>query len=103
MTMKADNMFLPVHCEKAEDLLDEMTPHRGRLWERWQKYGIGPRDWIFRGVFDADLPLRPSAFREDVFAPFIPGQVTFTPRKPIEQRNYEDHVLTWFCTHADRT
>ncbi len=28
-----------VHCEKAEELLDEMTPQPGRLWEHGRSTG----------------------------------------------------------------
>ena len=94
-------MIAEVHCETAEALLDELDPLHGRLWERFRKVGEERRNWIFRGVWDAALPLRPSAFRDNAFSPFIPGQVTRPVTDAKEQRNLEDSILVKFCTHAD--
>ncbi len=62
---------------------------------------MNPPDMIFRGVRDADLPLRPSAFRGNVFAPFIHGQVERPIDDGAEQREHEDSVVMEFCSIAD--
>ena len=99
--MKADDVIAEVPCKTAEDFLNELNPLHGRAWARSRRIGWDPPALIFRGQRDATLPLRPAAFREDAFAPFIPGQVSLPMNDGTDQRNHEDSVVMEFCTHAD--
>ena len=97
-----DLMKEEIPCHTAEELLREMSPTTGRLWADGRDRGLGEREWMFRGLPQADFALRPSAFRKDAFAPFRPGQHQFLIQTAKEQRDIEDHILTQFCTNADR-
>jgi hypothetical protein len=94
-------MMKVVACETAEAFLDEMSATRGQLWAKRRKLMAAPGDWIFRGVARADYPLRPSAFRENAFAPFAPGQKVLPIPTAAEQRAREDALLVKFCSEAD--
>lgn len=104
-------IFDEVPCETADDLLKELSPTYGRLWEGNRLAHFTGRDWMFRGVRSASWGLCPSAFRGDPFPRFFLG----VPEDPsdnsgpvpedvtaIEQRNKEDVVVTTFCSEADR-
>ena len=96
------DMKKEIQCETAEDLLREMSPATGHLWASNRDSMFSQREWIFRGLSDADFPLRPSAFRKEAFTPFIPGQVERSVDTAKEQRDLEDAFLVQFCTAADR-
>jgi FRG domain len=99
--MRPENVIAEIPCETAEDLLREMSPSAGRVWAS-SRSGLTQREWIFRGVPDANFELRPSAFRAQAFTSFIPGQVERRIDDANEQRGMEDSFLTQFCTEADR-
>jgi hypothetical protein len=99
--MTPEDMKKEFPCETAEDLLREMSPSTGRLWAS-SRDGRTEREWIFRGIPDANFELRPSAFRRKAFTSFIPGQVERRIDDADEQRGMEDCFLTQFCTEADR-
>src|ERR1017187_115434 len=100
--MKPDEMMEEVACGTAEELLHEMSPTTGRLWASSRESGFTEREWMFRGVSDATYLLRPSAFRQNAFARFIPGQVEYRVSNAKEQRDVEDRILVQFCSEADR-
>ena len=100
--MTPDDVMEIVPCESAAALVDEMSPTRGRLWASNRRSLFSGREWIFRGAprSDYDHPLRPSAFREDAFAPFIPFQASRMALSGKEQRDLEDHFVQ-YCSEAD--
>jgi hypothetical protein len=100
--MKREEMKTAVDCATAEDLLREMSPATGTLWEKSRRSPFWAREWVFRGVSDANYRLQPSAFRRDAFVSFIPGQISRRVDDPKVQRQLEDSFLTEFCTEADR-
>jgi hypothetical protein len=62
------DLFKTVHCETAEKLLNELTPHAsGELWKRHDNML-----WLFRGQREAAWALTPAARRPDAFLPFNP-------------------------------
>jgi FRG domain len=100
--MKRERVFGHKDCTTATELLDELDPARGRLWQRNRDSLSSDPGWIFRGVWDATTPLRPAAFRETAFVPFYPAAGDVLPIDSGEkQRNWEDRVLVNFCTEAD--
>ena len=76
--MNPDAMIETVECATAEEFLDQMNPVRGRVWERSRESIFTEEMWIFRGVPCASYLLRPSAFRDDTFVPFIAAQMKRT-------------------------
>lgn len=100
--MKPEEMIREIACDTAEELLHQMSPLTGQLWETSRARPFEDREWIFRGVADAAYPLRPSAFRKNVFASFIPGQVERSVNDGDEQRALEDWFIGQFCTEADK-
>lgn len=95
-------MITTVECATAEEFLDEMNPMRGRVWKRTRESMSSQETWVFRGVPCASYHLRPSAFRDNAFAPFIAAQLT----RPVEQdareqRRLELEVILDFCTQVD--
>ncbi len=100
--MKQAKMFGDRHCSTADELLAELDPARGHLWQRNRDSLYSNRAWIFRGVWDARKPLQPSAFREGAFLPFQPpGLDPPLISSGADQRAWEDQVLVNFCTEAD--
>ena len=79
----ADDLFERMDLSTAEQLLDELTPHRGeKLWERDRN-----QDWIFRGQEEAIWSLKPSAQRTkqgttDVYDAFLPLLFKITRGSP---------------------
>ena len=67
--MKRERMFGRKDCTTANELLDELDPARGHLWQRNRDSLFSDRAWIFRGVWDATKPLRPSAWGTQLTAP----------------------------------
>jgi hypothetical protein len=100
--MSEDEVKVEIQCATAEELLREMSPTTGHLWEGSRESGYSAREWIFRGLSDARYPLRPTAFREEAFTAFIPGQVERKIGSGKEQREMEDSFLVRFCTEVDR-
>ncbi|HEX7842360.1 MAG TPA: hypothetical protein VF469_33035 [Kofleriaceae bacterium] len=54
----------PVDLDTAEDLLKELLPVTGRLWEAFRAGGARP-NWIFRGQRQATWALQASALRTE--------------------------------------
>jgi hypothetical protein len=97
-----DAMIERVECATAEEFLDEMNPVRGRVWKRTRASMFSKETWVFRGVPCASYDLRPSAFRDNAFVPFIAAQMI----KPVEhmpsaQRILEESAIMEFCSHVD--
>jgi hypothetical protein len=85
-----------VPCEKAEELLDHLSPHIGEhLWDRPDQ-----DDWIFRGQAEAVWSLKPAALRKDAFKGFIAGQVEEPQRSIKERRALEASLVTQFASRA---
>lgn len=95
-------MIEPVECTTAEEFLDEMNPVRGRVWKRTRASMFSEETWVFRGVPCASYHLRPSAFRDNAFVPFITAQMTRpVDRIPSVQRILEENAILEFCSHVD--
>ena len=100
--MRRERMLGHKDCTTANELLDELDVARGHLWQKNRDSLFSDRGWVFRGVWDATTPLRPSAFRQDAFAPFHNPAESAAPIDSAEkQRNWEDRVLVDFCTEVD--
>jgi len=100
--MKKEDIVQTWQCSTAEELLGELNPLTGKLWERFRNAPREDVDWVFRGLARESYPLRPSAFRENAFTPFIRAQVDRPVTSPADQRGLEDHFLVEFCSRADR-
>jgi hypothetical protein len=90
-------LYEETHLDTADDLLDEISVHRGRLWEvpgadtDW--------DWIYRGQSDAAWTLKPTAFR-----PGMLGTLGFDktdPRTGQQQRDREEDLVIEFVSRVD--
>jgi hypothetical protein len=100
--MKVSSMIKKVTCRTAEKFIDEMSPARGRVWEKSRESLFSEEGWIFRGVPCASYPLRPSAFRDNAFVPFIEAQVSRTLESTArEQRQMEEWAIMKFCGQVD--
>jgi len=100
--VKPSSMVTTVKCATAEKFLDEMNPIRGRVWKRTRESMFSEEAWVFRGVPCASYHLRPSAFRDNAFVPFIPAQMY----RPVEQTGREQRILEeatilQFCNQVD--
>jgi len=86
--------------ETAEALLSELRPSHNQ----WQPY---PNEWIFRGQWDSNFKLLPTAYRADSWKPFAEaGSVPFDPlagyQSEIVQAQHETSVLVRFYDELDR-
>jgi hypothetical protein len=101
-TVRPSSMVSTVTCKTAEKFLDEMNPNRGRVWKRSRDPRYSEETWVFRGVPCASYHLRPSAFRDDAFVPFIPAQMSRKVESTArEQRSLEEWAIVQFCSQVD--
>jgi FRG domain len=100
--VNAKKMTEVVACASAEQLIDEMSVARGRLWTSARESMFLEHDWIFRGTAQAHWPLRPAAFREDAFAQLMPAQRKWPLATSEAQRSEEHYWVSKFCAEADR-
>ncbi len=104
---KATTLESSVKCDRAEDLLDELSPHRGgHLWGTLARQ----EGWIFRGQAEAVWRLTPSAQRTketkagkvyDAFRPYIPGQVEMYATTARKRLDMEESVALDFVGRVD--
>jgi hypothetical protein len=103
--MTDEPLFLPVPLSSAEELLDELAPHRGRnLWGRQDN-----DNWVFRGQSEAIWSLTPAAQRPprkegNVDHPFFPFKVAARQMGALslaDRRGLEDHYVREFAGTAE--
>jgi len=84
--------------DSAKAVLLALDPAHGELWEESRRSVLVDRGWVFRGMWNANYDLRPTALRGNAFGdPFVDGAT------PAEiQRDLEDSALSNFCTSADQ-
>jgi hypothetical protein len=93
-----------VPLSSAEELLDELAPHRGKnLWGRSDN-----RNWIFRGQSEAIWQLTPAAQRpqrernvDHPFFPFERGARQMRSLSLAERRDREDECVREFAGTAE--
>lgn len=88
--------FSIVHCEAADQWLNEISPLADRFRES------DPNQWIFRGHGNAEWPLAPTAFREESWRETESyGQTEWSQMKERHQRIIEQNVIRDFFHRSD--
>lgn len=94
-----------IHLDTAEDLLRELNPGTGRLWQRPEGLHKFDRGILFRGQGNeasGELwPLQSSAFRKDAFLKFLPAMVAQRALPEVDHRELEHELVINFAAFAD--
>ena len=92
-------LFEEVKLSTAEELLDQLSVHSGRLWHHGAETDW---DWIFRGQGDAVWGLSPSSLRDGKLQEFLPFEPKpYQPLSPQARRDLEEHLMTEFASGVD--
>ncbi len=92
--------FRVIHCQEADEWLNEISPLAARFRES------DPNQWIFRGQRDAAWPLLPTAFRKKSWSSLssilrIPRGAIWSRIEDRNQRMIERNVIRDFFYRSD--